>query len=104
MRKFEYRTPRLRGNFSVDFLMSDHALHGHCINVSDTGIRATLDGDVLAGGTGSLILRHSRHTLTVQAVVTHLQIGEVGFSFIFHTEEQRELARKFLALVLEHED
>lgn len=99
MRNFTYRPPRLSSDFSVDFLLSGRALHGRCINISDAGIRATLDGEVPAGCTGSLILHHPRRTLTLQAIATHLQTGEVGLSFLFASEEQRELIRQFIALV-----
>ncbi|HEY0306606.1 MAG TPA: PilZ domain-containing protein [Acidobacteriaceae bacterium] len=97
MRKFEYRHPRLRGSFIVEFIFAGRTLRGTCINISDAGIRATLDGEVPAGSTGLLTMRHPHRSLTIQAVATHLQADEVGLSFIFHSKTQRELTRQFLA-------
>ncbi len=97
MRKFEYRPPRLRSNFTIEFILGDRTLRGHCINASDSGIRATLDGEVPTGSTGLLMLRHPNRALTIQAVATHLQADEVGLSFIFRSKTQRELTQRFLA-------
>jgi len=104
MRKFEYRPPRLRSNLRVEFLLPDRTLHGWCINISDSGIRVTLDAKAPIGSTGSLILNHPQCSFTIEAVVSHRQIitGEVGLSFIFHTPQERELARQFLNFTTEY--
>jgi hypothetical protein len=103
MRKFEYRPPRRSSSLTVDFLLGGRTLHGQCLNVSDAGIRVTLDAELPSDSTGSLTLHHHQRSLTIEAAVTHLHADtdEVGFSFIFHTPKERERTRLFLASTAE---
>jgi hypothetical protein len=99
IRKFQYRQPRLRTGFDVDFIAGEETFHGLCRDVGDAGIRAEFDGSVIAGSIGLLILRHPTGVLKVDAQVTYNENDQVGLVFHFQTPWQRKLTIEFLASI-----
>jgi hypothetical protein len=89
IRKFEYRPCRIATGFDVDFVVGGRSLHGLCQDVSDAGIRATLDGSLAVGSTGALILRHPTGVFKVEAQVAYIEKDQVGLVFVFKTPLER---------------
>jgi hypothetical protein len=99
IRRFEYRQPRLSAGFTVEFVLSEQTLQGHCRDVSDAGIRAELNGATHVGATGMLILRHPMRVLRLEAEVAYLGQSGVGLSFIFDSPQQRDLTIQFISQI-----
>jgi len=96
IRKFEYRSSRIRAGFSVDFIAEGETFHGLCRDVSDAGIRAKFDGLIAVGSSGLLILRHPSRVLRLEARVSHVDKGQVGLVFLFKTPAECELTVGFI--------
>ncbi len=99
IRKFEYRPSRTATGFDVDFVSGGITLHGLCQDVSDAGIRATLDGPIGVGRSGSLILRHPTGIFKVEAQIAYIEQGQVGLVFSFKTPLERADAIEFMASI-----
>lgn len=99
IRRFEYRQPRLSTGFSVEFVLAEQTLQGRCRDVSDAGIRAEFNGPIDVGETGMLILRHPMRVLRVEAEVAYLARGGVGLSFLFGSQQQRDLTIQFISQI-----
>ena len=100
VRKFEYRPCRIEAGFQVDFVAGAETLHGSCRDVSDAGIRASLDGPVAVGCTGLLILRHPTGVLQVQAQVAYIDRGQVGLVFALQTRSEHEMTKKYIGSIV----
>ena len=99
MRKFEYRRPRMKTGFSVDFVVEGETLHGLCSDVSDEGIRAEFDGPITVGSSGLLILRHPTRVLKIEAHVAYFEKCQVGLSFLFQPPQERATTTQFIDLI-----
>jgi hypothetical protein len=99
MHRFEYRIPRTATSFSVDFTQGEVTLHGLCRDVSQQGIRADLDGPVLVGTTGILVLRHSAGAIKLEAQVAYVENGQAGLTFVFHAAHERGTIHRLIAAI-----
>jgi hypothetical protein len=99
IRKFEYRPCRIAGGFAIDFVVGGKTLHGICKDVSNSGIRATLDGSVAVGDSGPLILLHSMGALELEAQVAYIDELHVGLEFRFRTPWECATAIEFVASI-----
>jgi hypothetical protein len=98
-RKFEYRRTRIKAGFSVDFIAVGETFHGLCKDVSDAGICAELNGPIVVGSSGLLILRHPSGVLRVEARASHIDKGQVGFVFLFKTPAESDMIVGFIASI-----
>jgi PilZ domain len=99
MRIFRYRQPRLSAGFNVEFILTGQTFQGRCRDVSDAGIRAEFNGTIDVGETGMLVLRHPMRVLRLEAEVAYLGKGGVGLSFIFDSQQQRDLTIQFISQI-----
>ena len=99
VRSYEYRPSRIEAGFDVDFRSGDKTIYGLCRNVSNTGIRAVLDGPVMIGSSGLLALRHPTGALQLEAQVAYIENGQAGFVFLFHTDWERNVTATFIASI-----
>jgi hypothetical protein len=99
-RKFEYRPCRIVTGFNVEFVTAGETVQGLCRDVSDSGIRAKLDGSVAVGDSGLLILRHPAGVLEIEAQVAYIEKFQVGLEFRFKTSWERELTIEYIALIV----
>ena len=102
IRKFEYRPSRISTGFSVEFVTAEESIQGLCRDVSDSGVRARLDGSVAVGDTGLLILRHPAGVLEIEAQVAYIDRFQVGLEFRCKTSWERELTIEYIALIASH--
>ncbi len=102
IRKFEYRPSRISAGFSVEFMTEQETIQGLCRDVSDSGVRARLDGSVAVGDSGLLILRHPAGVLEIEAQVAYIDRFQVGLEFRFKTSWERELTIEYIALIASH--
>jgi hypothetical protein len=103
IRRFEYRPCRIATGFDIDFVSGGETLHGLCRDVSDAGIRATLDGSVEVGSSGLLILRPPTGLLELEAQVAYIEDRQVGLVFLFDTPWECALTIEFIASIANHE-
>jgi hypothetical protein len=99
VRKYEYRPCRVEAGFNVDFRSGEKTLGGLCSNVSNTGIRAVLDGPVFIGSAGLLALRHPMGALQLEAQVAYIENGQAGLVFLFQSDWEREVTASFIASI-----
>jgi hypothetical protein len=77
-------------------------IHGFCRDVSDAGIRAEFDGDVITGNSGLLILRHPLGVLKLDAQIAYIEKYQVGLVFHFHSPWERRMTIEFIASIANH--
>lgn len=99
IRRFEYRPCRIAAGFGVDFVAGGETLHGICRDVSNSGIRATLNGSVAVGNTGVLTLRHPMGVLELEAQVAYIEELQVGLEFLFKTTWECAMTIEFVASI-----
>ena len=100
VRKFEYRPSRIAAGIYVEFKTGGETIPGTCKDVSDTGIRASLDGSVVVGSSGVLTLRHSIGVLALEAQVAYMDKSQVGLTFLFKTNWEREITAEYIASIV----
>jgi hypothetical protein len=99
IRKFEYRPCRITAGFDLEFVAEGKTLHGLCEDVSDDGIRATLNGSVVVGSFGLVIFCHSTGVLELEAQVAYLDGTHVGLVFLFQTPWERGIINHLIASI-----
>jgi hypothetical protein len=100
VRKFEYRPCRIDTGFNVEFIAGQLKLHGQCRDVSNAGIRAKLDGQVVVGSSGTLTLHHPRSVLELEAQVIYMDKGHAGFAFKFQSPLEAEMTSAYIAAIV----
>jgi hypothetical protein len=103
VRRFEYRPCRILTGFDIDFVSGGETFHGRCTDVSDAGIRATLDGSVQVLDSGLLILRHPAGVLEVEAQVAYIDNRQVGLVFLFDTPWECALTIEYMTSIANRE-
>lgn len=103
VRRFEYRPCRIAAGFDIDFVSGGETFHGLCRDVSDAGIRATLDSSVDVGRSGLLILRHPTGVLELEAQVAYTDNRQVGFVFLFETPWECALTIEYMTSIANRE-
>jgi PilZ domain len=96
-RKFQYREPRLKIGFNVDFATGGALFPGFCRDVSNAGIRGEFEGPIVVGSEGLLILRPPAGVLELQARVAYVDKRQVGLLFLFGTPWERTSTLEFIA-------
>jgi hypothetical protein len=99
IREFEYRPCRITTAFNIDFVTGGEMLHGMCTDVSNSGIRASLDGSVAVGSSGLLILRHPIGVLELEAQVAYIEKSEVAIVFLFKTPWECSMTIEYMASI-----
>lgn len=102
VRKYEYRPCRIATGFFVDFVVIGNVLHGFCRDVSDDGIRASLDGSLSVGISGLLSLHLPTGELKLEAKVAYSEGGQVGLIFLFKSPWERGVTVECIAQVANH--
>jgi hypothetical protein len=99
VRKFEYRPSRTAGGFDLEFIADGKTITGFCKDLSEEGIRATLDGPVVVGSFGLVVFRHSTGTLELEAQVAYIDKLHIGIVFLFQTAWERTAINNLIALI-----
>jgi hypothetical protein len=99
VRKFEYRPCRIAAGFEIEFAIDGKTILGICEDLSQDGIRATLDAAVTVGSIGMLSFNHSCGVLEIEAQVTHANRGNVGLVFLFQTPWERGMVNALIASI-----
>lgn len=99
IRKFEYRPSRTTGRFDLEFVVEGKTILGYCKDVSEEGIRASLDGSVEVGGFGLVVFRHSGGVLELEAQVAYIDGSQVGLVFLFQTPWERGAINSLIASI-----
>jgi hypothetical protein len=99
LRKFQYREPRLKTGFNVDFVAKGQLFSGLCRDVSNAGIRGEFEGPIVVGSDGLLILRPPFGVLELQAHVAYIEKRQVGLLFVFDTPWERTTTLDFIAAI-----
>jgi hypothetical protein len=102
IRKFEYRPCRIATGFKIDFILEEETIHGLCLGVSVTGIRAALDGPVAVGRSGLLVLRHPTGELEIESRVAYSEKIHVGLIFLFRSSWESEMTSDYIASIANH--
>jgi len=99
IRNFEYRLPRITTGFRVEFKVNGDILRGLCRDFTEAGIRAELDGAVVVGSVGTVILRYASRVLEVEAQVAYLERHQTGLVFLDRTGHDRDEALQLMTLL-----
>ena len=99
VRKFEYRPSRTAGGFDFEFIAEGKTISGFCKDLSEEGIRAKLDGPVVVGSFGLVVLRHSGGELELEAQVAYIDKFHVGIVFLFQTAWERTAINNLIASI-----
>jgi hypothetical protein len=102
IRKFEYRPCRIPTGIELKFDVEGETLRGLCKDVSNEGVRATLDGSVAVGSAGLLVLRHPAGVLEIEAQVAYIEDCHVGLAFVLRTSWERGMTNDFIASIADH--
>lgn len=99
---FSYRTPRFRADFNLLLHTegeSPLSLAGHCVDISEDGLRATFSKSLEVGSTVTLILpsAESKPLLRISARLTHRDREFHGFTFDFASEKERDCIGEYIA-------
>jgi hypothetical protein len=100
VRKFEYRSSRVAAGIDIEFVTQGETIKGLCSDVSNAGIRASLDGSVIVGDAGLLTLRHPIGVLELEAQVAYIERSQVGLTFLFKTTWEREITAEYVASIV----
>ena len=100
VRKFEYRSCRIAAGLDVEFVTDGETIKGTCKDVSEAGVRASLDGSVSVGSSGLLTLRHSIGVLELESQVAYVEGSQVGLTFLFKTNWEREITAEYIASIV----
>ena len=99
MRRFLYRSPRLKTNLTMDFSFGNSLVHGTCRSVSESGVAGTLFDPVPDHAKGLLRLYFRDETLELEAIVESPQADEARLRFALTGPDDLEKARHFVELV-----
>ena len=99
VRDFQYRSPRLRTQFRVDFFSAGLRHSGECTDLSPDGLRARLTAELAAGTEGWLELHLSDRVYRVEAVVANYEHDDAGFCFRARTPEESLALRTLVSEV-----
>ena len=102
---FAYRMPRISLDHDMQFVVDGIPIHGRTRDVSDTGLLTRLDAVVVPGARGSIRWKFGGCTVEIDAQVEHANFLEVGLSFQFTSEPERQFVRtlvKVLSKQLRH--
>jgi hypothetical protein len=98
-RNFQYREPRLKTGFGVDFVVDGELFSGVCRDVSSAGIRGEFEGPVTVGSDGLLILHPPFGVLELHARVAYIEKRQVGIVFLLETPWERTTTLEFIAAI-----
>jgi hypothetical protein len=82
IRKLEYRSARSTTALAIHFAVDGETFHGSCNDVSESGVRASLNRPVAIGSLGSLTLHYRDGAITRRTRVACVQGLTVGLSFL----------------------
>ncbi len=99
MRRFLYRFPRLRTDLPLDFILGDAVILGACIDISESGLRATFSLPVVPGSEGLVTLYRNDTAYQAHAVVESIKDDEARLRFLFLNEDERKIVRRLLQLL-----
>ena len=99
MRRFLYRFPRFRTNLPLDFILGDSVILGACIDISESGLRATFSLPVVPHSQGLITLYRNDIGYQAHAVVESVKDDEARLRFLFPSEDERKIVRQLLQLL-----
>jgi len=99
VRPYQYRSPRLRTRFRVDFFSLGQRYTGECTDLSPDGLRARFEPNLASGIEGQLEMHVFGRVHRVAASVANLEHEEVGFSFQVKSPEDEQTLRDLVSEV-----
>jgi hypothetical protein len=98
---FGYRAPRYPADFKLLLQAAGPPpllLDGHCVDISEDGLRATFETALEVGAAVTLILPVARSStsLRIAARLTNRQCNFHGFNFTFSSEEERDYMQGYV--------
>ena len=95
------RAARLDLSFPLELLADGEELPGHCQNISESGLLASFADAPELWTSGDLRLHFGADVFCVPARVARLDGSNVGFSFLFRDEGDRESIQRIVAFATE---
>ncbi|WP_103931520.1 PilZ domain-containing protein [Bryocella elongata] len=99
VRPYQYRSPRLRTRFRVDFFSCGLRYIGECTDLSPDGLRARMNTEVATGAEGFLEMHVFGRVHRVEATVANLEREDIGFSFRMNAPEDEQTLRSLVSEV-----
>jgi hypothetical protein len=99
MRSFLYRFPRLKAHLPMDLIVGSAVVLGHCLDISESGLRGTFADSVPSGTEGLLTLYRGEQSIQVHARVNSFHGDEARLRFRYDSDQEREAVRSFLTLL-----
>ncbi len=95
------RAARLDLSFPLELLADGEELPGHCQNISESGLLASFARAPELWASGDLRLHFGADVFSLPARVARLDGNNVGFSFLFRDERDRDAVRRIVAFAAE---
>jgi len=87
------RAVRFRLDVDLSFIVDGRRHEGRCINVSESGLLASLDHAPEVWVEGRVELEAGGHYLNIPVRVARVEGNDAGFAFCLNTENDRAAAR-----------
>jgi hypothetical protein len=84
----------------MDLILGDAVVLGHCLDISESGLRGTFADSVPLGSEGLLTLYRGDLSVQVRAKVNSFQADEARIRFRYDSNQERDAVRSFLKLLL----
>ena len=102
MQNYQPRAPRFDLHLPIRFFSTDGLATGHCVNVSETGMRVTFDRPIDFWLEGELDFRIEDHPFNIKARVVRADVRDAGLLFHIDNDADRLTVAKLLELASNH--
>jgi len=98
MQNYQPRAPRFDLHLPIRFFSTDGLANGHCINVSETGMRVTFERPVDFWLEGELDFLIEEQKFTIKARVVRADVRDAGLLFHIDSDADRLTITKLLEI------
>ena len=102
MKDHQPRSPRFDLHLPIRFFSTDGLATGHCVNVSETGMRVTFERPIDFWLEGELDFVLDDLRFNIKARVVRVDIREAGMLFHIDTDADKLTVEKLLELAAHH--
>jgi hypothetical protein len=102
MQNYQPRAPRFDLHLPIRFFSTDGLATGHCVNVSETGMRVTFERPIDFWLEGELDFRIEDRQFNIKARVVRADVRDAGLLFHINNDADRLTVAKLLELASHH--
>jgi hypothetical protein len=102
MQNYQPRAPRFDLHLPIRFFSTDGLATGHCMNVSETGMRVTFERPIDFWLEGELDFRIEDRQYNIKARIVRADVRDAGLLFHIDNDADRLTVAKLLELASNH--